>query len=158
MKALFEENPLLISSNSNWNEFIKDIEFDGEKPNYVSNDPLTTFYQPSLKLLDNKDGIFFCNERLGLIAISLGFSWFRVSKYDQANGIHIRSFFLKDKKFHPIKRILILSDSYNEFEKYKSTSAYARSAIIKLSKAKSIEEFKSMMDEIRKIRKNFCLD
>lgn len=151
-----EENGIIVSSNENWNRFIfndMSIEFDDE-PVLVTAD--VQFSQDlgmsklSLKLLDHKFGNFFYNPDIQVIAASVGFSY-EMAGGKSNFGIHIRSWFLKGKKWYALTRSPIIhSKDYHQHKNYKIASQYARSAIVRLSKAKSKENFTNMMLEIRK--------
>lgn len=162
-----EENKqggLILSSNENWNKVIfhdLSLVFD-DKPILVSTDVLAStldlgISKLSLKLLDHKYGNFFYKPEIGVLAASLGFSFESGAEFDSNIGIHIRSWCLKGKKWFALKRSPVIHSFVNgQSENYRAASNYARSAILKLSKAGSLEEFNSMMLDIRRNCRKWC--
>ena len=143
----------IVASNENWFEIISDIcpRFEQKNKPLFTTDNLVEHPSSSnsFVLLDGKWGLFCYNPLLGTQSISYA----SYNKIDGVFTVSITSYRLFMKNGQEIwdfaGNVNVLFGHREKFSKhFKIASIYARSFIQKLSKARNIDEYYSMLQGI----------
>lgn len=139
----------IVSSNKNWFEFIDEISKDSRliSPSFIlsniSNLPTVPHREKySLLLLDGKFGLFCYVPQISVISVACSYL------VGETIGLEIISWKKTDFWWNRFSTLVVLYGESCQSSDFRLASQFARQSIVKISKARTLNEFDSIRESI----------